>query len=87
VVKAGKKDNVASMARRFSVSAQALAGWNKVSSSASFKRGQSVVLYLPAKARSGRGIKARGKKAVAKSAKRAPIKSAAKKQPVKLARQ
>ncbi|WP_370654360.1 transglycosylase SLT domain-containing protein [Rhodoferax sp.] len=87
VVKAGKKDNVASMARRFSVSTQVLADWNKVSTSANFKRGQSVVLYLPAKARSGRGVKARGKTAVAKAAKRAPVKSAAKKQPVKLARQ
>ncbi|MDD2845768.1 MAG: LysM peptidoglycan-binding domain-containing protein, partial [Rhodoferax sp.] len=92
VVKAGKKDNVASMARRFSVSPQVLADWNKVSTAAAFKRGQSVVLYLPAKARSGRGAKARGKTAVAKAAKRgpakrAPVKSAARKKPVKLARQ
>jgi membrane-bound lytic murein transglycosylase D len=79
VVKAGKKDNVSSMARRFSVSAQVLADWNKVSTSASFKRGQSVVLYLPAKARARGGAKARGKTAVAKSAKAAPAKSAAKK--------
>ncbi|MGB4361936.1 MAG: transglycosylase SLT domain-containing protein [Rhodoferax sp.] len=83
VVKAGKKDNVASMARRFSVSAQVLADWNKVSTSATFKRGQSVVLYLPAKG----GAKARGKTAVAKVAKRAPASSVAKKKPVKLARQ
>jgi membrane-bound lytic murein transglycosylase D len=87
VVKAGKKDNVASMARRFSVSAQLLADWNKVSTSASFKRGQSVVLYLPAKARAKGGAKARGKTAVAKAAKRAPVKAAARKKPVKLARQ
>ena len=87
VVKAGKKDNVASMARRFSVSPQVLADWNKVSPSATFKRGQSVVLYLPAKARSGRGVKASGKTAVAKSAKPAAVKSAAGKKPVKLARQ
>lgn len=87
VVKAGKKDNVASMARRFSVSAKVLADWNKVSTSASFKRGQSVVLYLPAKARAKGGAKARGKTAVAKAAKRAPVKAAARKKPVKLARQ
>ena len=87
VVKAGKKDNVASMARRFSVSPQVLADWNKVSTSATFKRGQSVVLYLPAKARSGRGVKASSKTAVAKSAKRAPVKAAATKKPVKVARQ
>ncbi|MDD2919453.1 transglycosylase SLT domain-containing protein [Rhodoferax sp.] len=87
VVKAGKRDNVASMARRFSVSAQVLADWNKVSTSATFRLGQSVVLYLPAKARAGRGAKARGKTAVARAAKRAPVKSAARKKPVKLARQ
>jgi membrane-bound lytic murein transglycosylase D len=92
VVKAGKKDNVASMARRFSVSPQVLADWNKVSTAAAFKRGQSVVLYLPAKARPARGAKVRGKKAVdktavAKSVKRAPAKTAAKKKPVKVARQ
>jgi membrane-bound lytic murein transglycosylase D len=87
VVKAGKKDNVASMARRFSVSAQVLADWNKVSTSASFKRGQSVVLYLPAKARVKGSAKTRGKAVSAKSVKRAPVKAAAKKKPVKRARQ
>jgi membrane-bound lytic murein transglycosylase D len=92
VVKAGKKDNVASMARRFSVSAQVLADWNKVSTSASFKQGQSVVLYLPTSARSGGTGKARGKTANAKAAKVQPAKvqpakSAAKKKAVKLARQ
>jgi membrane-bound lytic murein transglycosylase D len=86
VVKAGKKDNVASMARRFSVSAQVLADWNKVSTSASFKRGQSVVLYLPAKARAGRGVKARGKTAVAKAVQGAPAKSSATKKPARVAR-
>lgn len=83
VVKAGKNDNVVSMARRFSVSTQVLANWNKVSTSASFKRGQSVVLYLPAKS----GAKTRGKTAVGKAAKSAPAKSATKKKSVKLARQ
>jgi len=88
VVKAGKNDNVASMARRYSVSTKVLAKWNKVSTSAAFKRGQSVVLYLPARAKAGRSAKARsGKTAVAKSAKRAPVKAAASKKPVRVARQ
>jgi membrane-bound lytic murein transglycosylase D len=87
VVKAGKKDNVASMARRFSVSAQVLADWNKVSPSATFKRGQSVVLYLPTQARPGRGTKARGKTATGNAVKRAPATSAVKKKPVRLAHQ
>ena len=87
VVKAGRKDNVASMARRFSVSAQVLADWNKVSTSATFKRGQSVVLYLPAKARAVRSARTSSKTTVAKTAKRAPVKSAASKKPVQIARQ
>ena len=92
VVKAGKKDNVATMARRFSVSAQVLANWNKVSTSATFKRGQSVVLYLPAKARPERSAKASSKTAIAKTAvaktvKRAPAKTAASNKRVKVARQ
>ncbi len=49
-VKAGRRDNVASLAKRFAVSTQSIAQWNKVSPSASFKQGQQVVLYLPAKA-------------------------------------
>jgi len=86
MVKAGKKDNVTSMARRFSVSTQFLAEWNKVSPSAAFKPGQSVVLYLPVKARAVRSAKTRGKTAVAKSASRGG-KSAALNKPVHLARQ
>jgi membrane-bound lytic murein transglycosylase D len=83
VVKAGKRDNVASMARRYSVSAQVLADWNKVSSTAAFKPGQQVVLYLPQATQSGKG---RGKTTVAKATRSTPVKSAAKKKPVKLAR-
>lgn len=87
VVKAGKRDNVASMARRFSVSTQVLAEWNKVSASAAFKPGQSVVLYLPATPRAVRSAKARGKTAVAKSASRGGSKTSSLKKPVHLARQ
>jgi membrane-bound lytic murein transglycosylase D len=49
-VKAGKKDTVASMAQRYRVNAQAIAQWNNVNPTATFKSGQVVVLYLPAKA-------------------------------------
>ena len=87
VVKAGKTDNVASMARRFSVSVQVLADWNKVSTSATFKPGQKVVLYLPAQKRAVRTAKSRGKTAVVKSAVPSGNKTAAKKKPVKVARQ
>lgn len=51
-VRAGKKDSVASMARRYKVSADNVAQWNNVGASASFKPGQRVVVYLPASSRS-----------------------------------
>jgi membrane-bound lytic murein transglycosylase D len=49
-VKAVKGETVASLAKRYRVSPAAIAEWNKVSASATFKAGQSVVLYLPARA-------------------------------------
>jgi membrane-bound lytic murein transglycosylase D len=52
VLKARKKDSVASLAKRYRVSPASVAGWNHVSVSAIFKAGQQVVLYLPQKARS-----------------------------------
>jgi membrane-bound lytic murein transglycosylase D len=54
-VKAGKRDSVASIAKRFGVSASDVADWNDTKASAAFKAGQQVVVYLPvrmAKARS-----------------------------------
>jgi membrane-bound lytic murein transglycosylase D len=47
--RAGKRDTVASIARRYRVSAQQVAQWNRVSPSATFHRGQAVVVYLPIK--------------------------------------
>ncbi len=43
--KAGRKDSVASVAKRYRVSAAQVAEWNEVAVTASFKRGQSVVVY------------------------------------------
>ncbi len=60
-VKAGRKDSVASLAKRYAVPADALAGWNKVSTTAAFKTGQTVVLYLPAKVSGGKKIRAKSK--------------------------
>ncbi len=51
VLKAGKKDTVASVAQRYAVSAQSIADWNKTSASAKFKLGQPIVLFLPASTR------------------------------------
>ena len=49
-VKAGRGETVASLAKRYRVSPAAVAEWNKVSTAAAFKAGQTVVLYLPARA-------------------------------------
>lgn len=46
-LRAGKRDSVASIARRYRVSAQQVALWNGTRSTASFKRGQTVVVYVP----------------------------------------
>ena len=51
LLKAGKKDSVASLAERHRVSAASLAEWNKVNVSAAFKAGQQVILYLPVQTR------------------------------------
>lgn len=52
VLKAGKRDSVASVAKRYRVSPESVADWNKVSASAKFKAGQQIVMYLPASTRS-----------------------------------
>lgn len=54
-VKAGRGETVASIARKYKTTAANVAEWNKVGSAASFKPGQSVVLYLPARAKAAGG--------------------------------
>jgi membrane-bound lytic murein transglycosylase D len=49
---AGKQDSVASIATRYRVKAADVARWNQVEVAARFKPGQSVVLELPARAKS-----------------------------------
>ncbi len=46
--KAGKRDSVASVAKRYRVSAQQVAQWNHTSASANFGKGQSVTVLVPA---------------------------------------
>jgi membrane-bound lytic murein transglycosylase D len=46
-VKAGKNDSVATIARRYKLSASQVADWNDVGASAAFRAGQQVVVYLP----------------------------------------
>lgn len=72
-VKAGRSDSVASIAQRYKLSPASVADWNSVGASHVFKRGYSVVVYLPvragASARVGTGGKAASQRApVVKSA-------------------
>jgi membrane-bound lytic murein transglycosylase D len=48
-VKAGKKDTVASLARRYKVSARQVADWNDMAPTAALHAGQQVVLYVQVK--------------------------------------
>jgi membrane-bound lytic murein transglycosylase D len=63
-IKAGKKDTVASIARRYKVSAKQVAEWNDIAPSSAFKAGQQVVVYVPVRtsARSAHATKTAGKK-------------------------
>ena len=45
-LKAGRKDSVASVAKRYRVNEVQLAQWNSVAPSAAFKPGQSIVVYV-----------------------------------------
>lgn len=56
-VKARKGESVASIAKRYGVSASNVADWNNVGATAAFKLGQPVVLFLPVKARAATGGK------------------------------
>ena len=46
-VQAGKKDTVASLARRYKVSAAQVADWNGLSATTALAAGQQLVLYVP----------------------------------------
>lgn len=59
-VRARKGDTVTSLARRFGVSADSVATWNKLAASASLRKGQSVVMFLPARKPAGVGARRSG---------------------------
>ena len=50
-LRAGKHDNVDSIAKRYRVSAAQVAQWNDVGTGARFAAGQTIVVYVPNKAR------------------------------------
>jgi membrane-bound lytic murein transglycosylase D len=49
-VRARKGETVASVAKRYNLSASSVADWNDVKASAAFKLGQQIVVYLPVRA-------------------------------------
>jgi membrane-bound lytic murein transglycosylase D len=65
-IKAGKKDTVASIARRYKVSAKDVAEWNGTHAAATFVHGQQVVVYVPVRT-SSHGARGRKHKAIARS--------------------
>ena len=50
-LKAGKRDSVASVARRYKLTPAQVAQWNDVSTTASFRPGQQIVVFLPVRVR------------------------------------
>jgi membrane-bound lytic murein transglycosylase D len=78
-VKARKGETVASIARRYGLSAASVADWNDVKATAAFKLGQQVVVFLPVKAGSARKPAARSStKAITKTVRRTPAKTVVK---------
>jgi membrane-bound lytic murein transglycosylase D len=67
VVKAGRNETVASIARRYRLSADQVADWNKVGASAAFKAGQQVVLYVPVRQAKASSAPARAPRASART--------------------
>lgn len=86
VVKAIKNDTVTSLAQRYRVNAKAVSEWNKVSASAAFKPGQTVVLYLPAKTSTPLSAKANRRTVTPGNGVRSPQKSAARNKKAPVAR-
>ncbi|MBP8018880.1 MAG: transglycosylase SLT domain-containing protein [Hylemonella sp.] len=74
-IKAGKVDTVTSIAKRFKISPNIVAEWNKTTIGASFKPGQQIVLFLPAKAKTRQSASASkiAKKPATKSAPAAKV--------------
>jgi membrane-bound lytic murein transglycosylase D len=71
VVKAGRNETVATIARRYKLNAVQVAEWNEVGVTAAFKVGQQVVLHLPVRAAARKP--ARGKPAVKPAPRKTPI--------------
>jgi membrane-bound lytic murein transglycosylase D len=73
-VKARKGETVAAIAKRFGLSAPSVAAWNSVGTSAAFKLGHQVVVFLPVKSSASSAGRSHIK-AVKRSTSRAIVKS------------
>jgi membrane-bound lytic murein transglycosylase D len=62
-LKAGRNDSVATVAKRYRVSAAQVAQWNGVTASARFKAGQRIVVFVPNKGKATRVARAGSSKA------------------------
>ncbi|MDB5965006.1 MAG: LysM peptidoglycan-binding protein, partial [Polaromonas sp.] len=82
-VKARKGETVATIARRYGLSAANVAEWNSVSASSAFKLGHQVVVFLPVSSRVARAPAARSQsgstRATAKGVRRNTSKTIVKK--------
>ncbi len=67
VVKARKGETMASLAKRYKVSVEQLADWNKLAVNSSLKPGQKVVLMLPGKAKKTKASPSEPRRKKAKS--------------------
>ncbi len=76
IVKAGKNDSVASLARRYKVTSSSIADWNKIAVSTVFKPGQRVTLYLPARSSAGKAVVRSASAASRNRSKQKPIRLA-----------
>ena len=77
-LKASRKDSVASVAKRYRVSAAQVAQWNDMGASASFRPGQNITVYVAGKAaRNTKVAKAKGSAPKAIRTAAAPRKAAA----------
>ena len=77
IVRAGKNDNVAKLARRHKVAASSVAEWNKLTPSSTLKQGQRVTVYLPARSNAASSaVRSASTRATAARSKQKPVKVA-----------
>jgi membrane-bound lytic murein transglycosylase D len=83
VVRAGKRETVATLAHRYRLSPAQVGEWNQLAATAAFKPGQQVVLHLPVRAAGARTpVRVSARAGVRPVAARTAVKPAPRKAPV-----